>query len=112
MANPLVVDVVKQARLYLGRDADEKWSDDAVLGYLNTGIQKLYQLHPTAFYVTAILTEPPAAVAMGDEIGMFTRYAEALAHYVAAQCLIEGADDEFNAKLAKTHMDLFVSLSA
>lgn len=112
MANPKVADAVEQVRLFT-KDADgEKWDDEAVLTYLNTAMRLLYQRHPLAFCVTAPVVAEPDALTMTGEIAVLPRFVEPLAHYAAAQCLIEGADDEFNARLAKTHLELFESLSA
>jgi hypothetical protein len=112
MANPKVADVIKQAQLYVKDVNGEKYDAPTVLGYLNTAIGLLFARHPSAFYVTSIITEAPEAVEMGGEIAVSPDSAEALAHYVASQCLYESADDEFNARLAKSHLDLFASLSA
>lgn len=114
MANPTVADVIKQAQVMAGDKDGVKWSPESYLAYLNTGIQVLYQRHPSAFYVSSVITSAPATVALGDEIPVLPRFAEALEHYVVSKCLIEGAagNDEHNAKLAKTNMDLFIALSA
>lgn len=114
MANPTVESIIKQAQLFANDKAGTKYDQTSYLSYLNTGIQLLYQRHPSAFYVTVVLTAAPSSVGISDELAVLPKYADLLAHYVAAQCLYEGAagDDEFNRKLAKDHMDQFISLSA
>jgi hypothetical protein len=112
MANPKVADVLKQAQQYCNDATGEKFTPEATLAYLNAGIEVLFDKHPLAFCVDAIVTSRPTAVGLGGEISVLPKFGEALAHYVASKCLYEGADDEFNARLAKSHLDIFFALSA
>lgn len=112
MAYPTADEIVKQAQRYVNDEAGLKWDADDLLAYLNTGIQLLYTKHPSAFYVTTVITEAPAVAEISSSIPVFSRYAEPLAHFIAAQCLVEGADDQFNKALAQEHLNLFASLSA
>ena len=110
MANPKAADVVNQAKLYANDKDGTKYQPETYLLHTNTAIQKLYQRHPSAFYVTAILTDdPPAVVGLDEDIAVLPQFVDPMASYVAARCLVEGAggNDEFNAKLAKQHMDAF-----
>lgn len=111
MANPKVADVLKQASLFANDKDGTKFNPETTLAYLNTGMLELYQRRPSAFYVTSIVTSPPTALEVSGEIAVSPEYAEPLAHYVASKCLIEGAggDDQFNARLAKTHLELFAA---
>ena len=112
MANPRSDEIIKQAQLYADDKDGVKFDQATYLAHLNTAMKLLYDKHPAAFYVSTVVTSPPAAVLFGDDVVVLPRYADALSHYIASQVLIEGADDEYNRKLQKDHLDLFVSLSA
>jgi hypothetical protein len=112
MANPKVADILKQASLFLQDANGEKWKPVNMVAYLNAGKGLLFDKHPSAFYVTSIVTSEPDDVTETDELAIAPRYSESLAHYIASQCLMENASDENNAKLSKMHLDLFASLSA
>ena len=109
MANPKAADVVNQAKLFANDKDGTKHDEATYLAYLNTAVQVLFQRHPSAFYLTTIVTDAPGTIGLGDEIAISPEYAEAIAHYIASKCLVEGAgaNDEFNARLAKMNMDVF-----
>lgn len=112
MANPTADEIVKLAQKYVKDESGTKYDADVYMTHLNTAMRLLYDKHPSAFYVSSIVTAPPSTVELSGEVAVLPRYADALAHYIAAQLLMEGADDEYNRKLGKDHLDLYVSLSA
>lgn len=112
MANPTADEVIKQAQLFLKDKAGLKWEPTTLLAYVNTGIQLLYRAHPSAFFVTSVITSAPAAVGLSDEIAVLPRFSEPLSHYVAAKALMEDADDEYNRKLGQDHLNAFAAQSA
>jgi hypothetical protein len=114
MGNPLVQDVITMARRFL-RDSGttgNKFTSESLLAYLQTGIASLYKDRPHAFYLTAVITAPPALVGLDDEIPVFPQYVVPLAYFVSGTALQELANDEYNARISKTHLDLYAALSA
>jgi hypothetical protein len=85
-----------------------RWTNAALLPYINATLDLLWSHRPDAFYTTAVVIEQPAALAaIGDTVPTLDRWREPIAHRVAALALLEDSTDSANRDLAKTHLPLF-----
>jgi hypothetical protein len=99
-----------------------RFSSLEIYGYVNSGLQNLFKLRPTAFFVNgrmptteaAMLPPTPAVVDAASgaaDVPADDRYGEALAYYAGAKCLERDDADTMNAALSAAYMQKFAELA-
>lgn len=108
MATP-ASQVLDRVRVIL-TDADEpyRWDNPTLLRHLTDGRRDLFRLRPDAFYVSAIVTEPPTfAEELTADLAILDAYVAPLAYYVSARALLQDAEHAANVKTAGEYMNLY-----
>lgn len=108
MATP-ASQVVDRVRVILtDADAPYRWDDPTLLRHLTDGRRDLFRLRPDAFYVSAIVTEPPTfAEELTADLAILEPYVAPLAYFVAAKALMQDAEHAANVKTAEKYMQLY-----
>jgi len=83
-----------------------RWTDAKITGYVNSWLRALWRLHPEAFTVSAIVTDPPSTITeagLVNELPVLDIYEDSGFHFVCGRMLGEDSEDAANQNLAAQH---------
>jgi hypothetical protein len=83
-------------------------SDLEAIDYLYGAVKSLWSVHPEAFFVDDIVTEPPAKATAGtDTLLMDEIYLDAIVHHAAHKLYLQDAESQSNLMLSDKHLELW-----
>lgn len=104
-------DIITRARETLFDTTEPyRWSNEEFLRWLTDGLRELWVRRPDAFYVTAIVTTPPAAVTLtAASVPALDAFTQPLADYLCFRAFMRDSDDAASANRAQLHLKLFAA---
>lgn len=103
-------DVVDDVRRQVS-DAVEtyRWSDAAMLLYLDIGEREILRQHPEAAYADSIVVTDYAPItALTADLAVSNTFKLPLVHYISGIILAEDGEDSGNLQLANDHLQKFI----
>jgi len=86
-----------------------RWSEATVIVYLNEAREKLFSMHPEAFYVSEIVVSLPDDLTAASTLDVLPDYRSTLANYTAYRTLTEDSEDPENRKNAQDYLVKFTA---
>lgn len=93
-----------------GENLDEyRWTKETLLGWINEGRKQLFKIRAEAFYVSAVVTEYPGDLKLGEDIDLEPLYDAQLVNYCVFRCLSRDNEDPETNGQARDYYRLFLS---